>query len=82
MEKPRNSSGEPNHAKLPKLQISKFKGTQFDWFRFWNQFEAEFDRKQINPITKFNCLKEFLDPKLVNSLIFLCKIAKAMREPN
>ena len=26
-------------TKLPKLVITKFGGTHFDWFRFWNKFE-------------------------------------------
>ena len=26
-------------AKLRKLVITKFDGTHFDWFRFWNQFK-------------------------------------------
>eukprot|EP00794_Sanderia_malayensis_P016557 gene16557-18234_t len=42
--------------------MTKF-GTHIDWFRFWNQFESEIDKKQIDSITKFNYLKEFLDPK-------------------
>ena len=50
-------------VKLPKLEITKFKGTHIDWFRFWNQFEAEIDKQSIDPVTKFNYLKEFLDPK-------------------
>ena len=27
-------------AKLRKLVITKFDGTHFDWFRFWNQFKS------------------------------------------
>eukprot|EP00112_Aurelia_sp_Birch-Aquarium-sp1_P003366 Seg1376.1 transcript_id=Seg1376.1/GoldUCD/mRNA.D3Y31 product="Solute carrier family 35 member F5" protein_id=Seg1376.1/GoldUCD/D3Y31 len=51
-------------VKLPKLEITKFKGTHMDWFRFWSQFETEVDRQNIDPVTKFNYLKEFLEPKL------------------
>ena len=27
-------------AKLRKMVITKFDGTHFDWFRFWNQFKS------------------------------------------
>eukprot|EP00112_Aurelia_sp_Birch-Aquarium-sp1_P004317 Seg1487.14 transcript_id=Seg1487.14/GoldUCD/mRNA.D3Y31 product="hypothetical protein" protein_id=Seg1487.14/GoldUCD/D3Y31 len=40
-------------VKLPKLEITKFKGTHMDWFRFWSQFETEVDRQNIDPVTKF-----------------------------
>ena len=35
-----------------------------DWFRFWNQFKIEVDQKTIDQITKFNYLKEFIEPKV------------------
>ena len=35
---------ESEKIRLPKLIISKFQGTHIDWWRFWNQFEAEIDR--------------------------------------
>ena len=34
-------------AKLLKLVITKFQGTHIDWQRFWNQFEAEIDLKEL-----------------------------------
>ena len=40
------------NAKLPKLIITKFKGTHQDWTRFWNQFEAEIDTANILQITQ------------------------------
>ena len=46
------------NAKLPKLIITKFKGTHLDWKRFWNQFKAEIDSANIPQITKFSYLKE------------------------
>ncbi|KAK3742811.1 hypothetical protein QZH41_002740 [Actinostola sp. cb2023] len=52
------------NAKLPKLVITKFKGTTSDWLRFWNQFEAEIDQTEVNQITKFSYLKELLEPKI------------------
>ena len=51
-------------VKLPKLEITKFRGTHMDWFRFWNQFETEVDRQNLDPVTKFNYLKEFIEPKV------------------
>ena len=27
-------------TRLPRLVITKFVGTHFDWFGFWNQFES------------------------------------------
>ena len=51
-------------VKLPKLEITKFKGTHMDWFRFWNQFETEVDRQNLDPVTKFNYLKEVIEPKI------------------
>ena len=60
-------------AKLPKLEISKFKGNHIDWFRFWNQFSAEIDGADIAQVTKFSYLKEMLPPQaksLVDGLPF------------
>lgn len=60
-------------AKLPKLRISNFDGTHVDWFRFWNQFEAEIDSSNISPVTKFSYLRESLPKQalcLVNGLPF------------
>ena len=33
-------------VKLPKLVITTFKGTQVNWFRFWNHFKCEIDRSE------------------------------------
>ncbi|KAK3704454.1 hypothetical protein QZH41_003417 [Actinostola sp. cb2023] len=65
--KPEASGSQPKeriNAKLPKLVITKFKGTTSDWLRFWNQFEAEIDQTEVNQITKFSYLKELLEPKI------------------
>ena len=51
-------------VKLPQFIISKFQGTDIDWFRFWNQFEAEIDRVNIDAGAKFSYLKELLLPKV------------------
>ena len=52
-------------AHVPKLTISKFQGTHLDWWRFWNQFEAEIDSSPaIHQVTKFSYLKEYLLPKV------------------
>ena len=58
------STGKQILMKLPKLSISRFRGTHLDFFRFWNTFETEVDKANIDPITKFNYLKEFLEPKV------------------
>ena len=55
-------------AKLPKLLITKLKGTHTDCLRFWNQFKEENDSSDVSPITKFSYLKELVDPK-VRSII-------------
>ena len=52
---------EQQTAKLPKLTITSFKGTWLDWFRFWEQFEAEVNRTNMSAISKFSYLKELLD---------------------
>ena len=38
MEEDRNKSVKESGAKLPKLTITKFRGTHLDWLRFWSQF--------------------------------------------
>ena len=56
------------------MVISKFEGTAFDWFRFWNQFETEIDQQDhVSHVTKYSYLKEFLLPHvryLVDSVPF------------
>ena len=42
------------NAKLPKLVITKFKGTPTDWLRFWDQFTAEIDSADAPQFTKFS----------------------------
>ena len=51
-------------VKLPKLERTKFKETDMDWFRFRNQLETEVDRKELNPVTKFNYLNEIIEHKV------------------
>ena len=55
-------------VKLAKLEMTKFKGTHMDWFRFWSQFETEVERQNIDPLTKFNYFKEFLEPKVRSTI--------------
>ena len=43
------------NTKLPKLVITKFKGTYTDWIRFWNQFVTEIDKTDVAQVTKFSC---------------------------
>ena len=42
------------NAKLPKLVITKFKGTPTDWLWFWDQFTAEIDSADVPQVTKFS----------------------------
>ena len=51
-------------VKLPRLHITKFEGTHTNWFRFWNQYQAEIDRSELHPVSKFNYLKELLASKV------------------
>ena len=41
--KPPVAEGTDLKVKLPKLTITKFKGTSLAWMRFWNQFTAKID---------------------------------------
>ena len=50
--------------KLPKLVITKFDDTSFDWFRSCNQFESEIDKAEIGLVSKFSYLKELLIPRV------------------
>ena len=59
--------------KLPKLVITKFDGTHFDWFRFSNQFESQIDKCDLPQVSKFSYLKELVIPKvrlLIDSMPF------------
>ena len=51
-------------VKLPKLFITKFNGTQLDWFRSWNQFESDIEKSELSPVLKFSCLKELVSHKI------------------
>ena len=42
------------NAKLPKLVVTKFKGTPTDWLWFWDQFAAEIDSADVPQVTKFS----------------------------
>ena len=48
------------NAKLPKLVITKFKGTPTDWLQFWDQFTAEIDSADDLQVTKFSLFKDGL----------------------
>ena len=49
---------------LPKLFITRFNGTQLDWFRFWNQFESYIEKYELSPVSKSSYLKELVSPKV------------------
>ena len=61
MKQETNVASEP---KLPKLEITKFKGTHHDWMIFWGQCDVETDRSNLAVVTNFSYLKEFLDPNI------------------
>ena len=46
--------------KLPKLVITKFDGTHFDWSRFWNQFERQIDKCDLTQVSKFSYLQQLV----------------------
>ena len=70
-EKPPVAEGTDVKVKLPKLTITRFKGTSLDWTRFWNRFTTEIDSTKIAGVSKFSYLKELLDPKpLIDELPF------------
>ena len=47
-------------AKLPKLVITKFKGSYSDWPRFWGQYTESIEKSGLASITKFSYLRELL----------------------
>ena len=51
-------------TRLPKLEITKLKGTYEGWLPFWNKFQAEIDKTNLASVTKFAYLKELVDPKV------------------
>ena len=56
-------------AKLPKLVITKFKGTYMDWPRFWGQFTETIDKSSVAVVSvKFAYLRELLDEKIRNTI--------------
>lgn len=56
--------GQSASIKLPKLPMTKFNGNYENWLPFWNTFEAEIDKTDVPPVTKFAFLKEWLEPKV------------------
>ena len=54
LEEDRSKSAKESGAKLPKLTITKFQGTHFDWLWSWNQFETEIGKTAITQVAKFS----------------------------
>ena len=50
-------------AKLPKLTISKFKGTSTDWIRFKSMFTSQIETQPISNVDKFSYLMELIGEK-------------------
>ena len=44
--------------------MTKFDGNFANWLPFWNTFQAEVDKSDLPPVTKFAYLKEWLEPKV------------------
>ena len=58
-------ASEGARTKLAKLSITKFNGSNMDWLRFWNIYEAEIDKcSNMAVVTKFAYLKDLLEPKV------------------
>lgn len=50
--------------KLQRRKVTKFEGKTLGWFQFWNQFENEIVKADINPVSKFSYLKKLLMPNI------------------
>ncbi len=59
------------NSKLPGLKITKFNGNVSNWLGFWNKFEAEIDKSDLAPTTKFAYLKEMIEPKIRTEIDWL-----------
>lgn len=57
-------SPKQTQAKLPKIEIQRFEGSNLDWPRFWGQFTETIDKAGIAPINKFTYLCGLLGPKV------------------
>ena len=68
---PTNESKPPKskvNSKLPELKITKFNRKASNWLTFWSKFEAEIDKSDLAPTTKFAYLKEMLEPSIRNEV--------------
>ena len=54
-------SGSNQVAKLPKIQLPKFRGDITQFKEFWDQFSATIDESEIPVVTKFTYLKSLLE---------------------
>ena len=57
-------SPKQTQAKLPKIEIQRFEGSNLDWPRFWGQFTEKINKAEIAPINKFTYLCRLLGPKV------------------
>lgn len=57
------AKAEQRTTKVPKLEITTFEWTYEEWLPFWNKFQAEIDKTNLAPVTKFAYLEELVDPK-------------------
>jgi len=57
-------ASEAQHAKHPKLTVTKFNASHTNWLRLWNIFEVEIDKcSDLARVTKFAYLKDLVEPK-------------------
>ena len=59
-------------VKLPKLLLTKFHGTQLDWFCFWNQFESDIEKSELFLVSTFSYLKELVSSRVQSLIDRLC----------
>ena len=58
------TAAKANHAKLPKLRITPFKGTSSDWVRFEKMFITQVHSRPVSDEEKFGYLLEMVVPKV------------------
>lgn len=51
----------PSNSRLPKLELSKFKGDILKWCEFWGRFSSSVDGKKISKVDKFSYLQACLE---------------------
>jgi hypothetical protein len=55
-------------TRLPKLEITKFKGEITEWQTFWDQFETIVHKTDLPVVNKFTYLKSLLEGEALNTI--------------